>query len=339
MFGVPLSVCYTLGYLLACVSPSVIVPSLISLVELGYGRNKGIPLMLVAAGTFEDIIAIVINGICQKIAFQAVFDGASGEGASIFAVALSIIGEVVMGFVVGMLLGAIGYTLNWINHPITRTRVKFFYCILISILFPVVANLTHYTESKYIGCLFFGYMLYQMWEEDKPNALLAKYWFYIQPLLFATTGAALLFSQISPDFLFKSLLVIFAGLLVRLTVTVLVTGIPQRFTIKERIFIAVTWMPKATVQAALCSAFLTEAKLLGASDEFIYYGTLILSTAVVAIVACAPAGAILMNTLGPKFLSQEFEDLESSEVDDEEEEDEVIPRVSIQMKDESNPLH
>jgi len=42
----------------------VIVPSLISLVELGYGRNKGIPLMLVAAGTFEDILAIVINGIC-----------------------------------------------------------------------------------------------------------------------------------------------------------------------------------------------------------------------------------------------------------------------------------
>lgn len=51
------------------------MPSLISLVELGFGRNKGIPIMMVAAGTFEDIIAIIINGIFQKIAFQGSVEG------------------------------------------------------------------------------------------------------------------------------------------------------------------------------------------------------------------------------------------------------------------------
>lgn len=67
-------------------------------------------------------------------------------------------------------------------------------------------------------------------------------------------------------------------------------------------------MPKATVQAALCSAYLTEAKLLNAPPEFINYGMIILSTAVLAIVLCAPLGAIMMNTLGPKFLSKDMDE-------------------------------
>ena len=69
LFGMPLSVCYALAYMMSCVSPSVIVPSLISLVEQGFGRTKGIPVLLVASGTFEDILGIILNGIFIKISF------------------------------------------------------------------------------------------------------------------------------------------------------------------------------------------------------------------------------------------------------------------------------
>jgi solute carrier family 9B (sodium/hydrogen exchanger), member 1/2 len=58
-FVMPLAVCYTLGYVIAAVSPSVTVPSLIALSERGYGGKNKVPLALIAAGTFEDICAII----------------------------------------------------------------------------------------------------------------------------------------------------------------------------------------------------------------------------------------------------------------------------------------
>ena len=61
----PISVAYALGYCLASVSPSVTVPALIQLNNNGYGKKKGIPLMMVAAGTYEDIIAIIMFGACK----------------------------------------------------------------------------------------------------------------------------------------------------------------------------------------------------------------------------------------------------------------------------------
>lgn len=109
---------YTLGYLLACVSPSVIVPSLIYMVELGYGRSKGIPIMMVAAGTFEDILAIIVNGIFQKVSFQDV--GHEGENSSIVMVALSILFEVFVGLVVGICLGLVGWLFKFISKKSLR---------------------------------------------------------------------------------------------------------------------------------------------------------------------------------------------------------------------------
>jgi len=148
------------------------------------------------------------------------------EQPSVISMAFGIITEVIIGLLCGILLGGLGYFFNKISNPYTRNYFKFFYCLLISILFPLVATYTHFTESKYIGCLFYGYVLYQVWDEDKPNQLLAKYWFYIQPFLFSTTGAALLFSEISSTFLFNSIFVIMVGLVFRIITAIVVTAIP-----------------------------------------------------------------------------------------------------------------
>ena len=69
LFSLTWPVCFALAYLLACVSPSVIVPSLISLTDRGFGRKKGIPTTMVTAGIIEDIIGIIIFGIFSEIAY------------------------------------------------------------------------------------------------------------------------------------------------------------------------------------------------------------------------------------------------------------------------------
>lgn len=94
--------------------------------------------------------------------------------------------------------------------------------------------------------------------------------------------------------------------------TFLVTGGDQGFSIKERGFFAFAWIPKATVQAAIGGIVLDTAKNLpGISDEnrVIYeqYGNIVLSMAVMSIIFTAPPGAILINTLGVKWLSDDSE--------------------------------
>jgi len=69
-FSMPVSVCYCLGYVIAAVSPSVTVPALISLTERGYGGKNKVPLALIAAGTFEDISAIILHGLCLSISIS-----------------------------------------------------------------------------------------------------------------------------------------------------------------------------------------------------------------------------------------------------------------------------
>jgi len=67
LLDMPWPPCFLLGFTLSCISPSVLVPALVGLLEKGYGRVKGIPTTLIAAGTFDDIIMIVVNGICLSL--------------------------------------------------------------------------------------------------------------------------------------------------------------------------------------------------------------------------------------------------------------------------------
>jgi hypothetical protein len=80
------------------------------------------------------------------------------------------------------------------------------------------------------------------------------------------------------------------------------------FSYKERIFIACTWFPKATVQASLSAVFLNYATKNSLGDDYIKYGNIIQTTAILSIFICAPLGAILMNTVGLKVLTKEIDE-------------------------------
>jgi hypothetical protein len=74
----PFGIAYTLGYTLSCISPSIIVPCIVGLIDRGYGKEKGIPTAIIAAATFDDILTIINNGICASIAFTKI-DEITGE--------------------------------------------------------------------------------------------------------------------------------------------------------------------------------------------------------------------------------------------------------------------
>lgn len=94
-------------------------------------------------------------------------------------------------------------------------------------------------------------------------------------------------------------------------------------------FIVCTWIPKATVQASLSAVFLTTAKADKLNAKYIEYGNIILSTAILAIVICAPIGAVMMNTFGPKLLPRNLEPETEDEKEDGEKDENGDKVVSV----------
>jgi len=70
---------------------------------------------------------------------------------------------------------------------------KFFATLIMALAVPIVAELTHFYESKFVCIIFFGWMCYRVWGEDKPEHELGILWMFCQPFLFGTVGAAVLF--------------------------------------------------------------------------------------------------------------------------------------------------
>lgn len=82
LFGMPTIICYCLAYSLACVGHAVLSPGCMSLNAQGYGKKKGIPNILIAAGTFDIIICVIINGIVTNIALIGVGGGEAGKSST-----------------------------------------------------------------------------------------------------------------------------------------------------------------------------------------------------------------------------------------------------------------
>ena len=126
-----------------------------------------------------------------------------------------------------------------------------------------------------------------------------------EPLLFGVIGLSLDFNLIQGTVL-TSFLIVSIGLIFRLVAAFLVTRGSNGFTFNERVFIAIAWIPKATVQAAMCSVPLTlfKSKMKGEEnyDQLLCWGNQILSTAILSICLTAPVGMLFVNHLGPRIL-------------------------------------
>jgi hypothetical protein len=193
LFDMPVEVCFAMGYTIATVAPAIVVPQMMRLNDQGYGKDKGIAGSLIASCTFDNIICLIIFGICKTITFAyAARDRGEDVGNMGLKIGMLFIHNVA-GLIVGVAFGLLAMLFKFIQHFKYCIWLKAFYCMLVGIAFIIIGEVTTFTNGKYIACLSLGYTCFRVWGEHKPAKQIGQVWFFIQPFLFGTIGAALLF--------------------------------------------------------------------------------------------------------------------------------------------------
>jgi NhaP-type Na+/H+ or K+/H+ antiporter len=288
LFDFPLATAGMLGFIIAAVSPAVIVPEMLELIGKGWGKDKEIPTLILSSASFDDILAITLFGSFLGLA--------RGTGASFGKQLLEIPLSIVLGIGLGLLLGSL---LLYLYHKVEmRNTDKVLLLLGVSFLFRELETAVGHIIplASLIGIMSIGFIMLNRKPEIslELSSKLAKLWIFAQILLFVLIGASVNI-QVALDSGFKGLLIILGGLCFR-TLGVLLSLMGSELNAKERIFCAFAFLPKATVQAAIGAIPLAYG-LAG--------GEIILAIAVLSILVSAPLGALLIRKTAPLLLSRE----------------------------------
>ena len=275
-----------MGAVLAAVSPAVVVPRMVKLMDEGYGVNEGIPQLILAGASVDDVYVIVL--------FSTFVGMMQGEGASILKF-VNIPISIFLGIAIGLLIGVLlAYFFKKIH---IRDTSKVLIILSISFLLVVMEDKlsTPITFSALIAIMFIGIGL-QKKRETVAKRLSVKYgklWVAAEVFLFVLVGATVNIGYLGKVGV-KALIVIIGALVFRMFgvfVCLLGTSLKR----KERLFTMLAYTPKATVQAAIGGIPLA----LGFSC-----GDLVLTVAVLAIVLTAPLGAFAIDLSYKKLLNR-----------------------------------
>lgn len=275
-----------LGSVLAAVSPAVVVPRMVKMMDEGYGTNKGIPQLILAGASVDDVYVIVLfstfTGIMQ------------GKGTSILSF-INIPISIILGICIGLF---IGYLLAFYFKKIhIRDTSKVLIILSISFILVVIEDklTTAITFSALIVIMFVGVGL-QRKREVVAKRLALKYgklWVGAEVFLFVLVGATVNIGYLKNVGL-KAIIVIIAALIFRM-LGVFVCLLGTNLSGKEKLFTMMAYTPKATVQAAIGGIPLA----LGFAC-----GNTVLTVAVLAIVLTAPLGAFAIDLSYKKLLSK-----------------------------------
>ena len=275
-----------MGAVLAAVSPAVVVPRMVKLMDEGYGVKEGIPQLILAGASVDDVYVIVL--------FSTFVGMMQGEGASVLKfvnIPISIFLGIAIGLVLGVLLA------HYFKKVHIRDTSKLLIILSISFLLVVLEDklTTAITFSSLIAIMFIGVGL-QKRREVVAKRLSAKYgklWVAAEVFLFVLVGATVNISYLGKVGA-KALLVIVGALVFRM-LGVFVCLLGTSLKRKERLFAMLAYTPKATVQAAIGGIPLA----LGFAC-----GDTVLTVAVLAIVITAPLGAFAIDLSYKKWLSR-----------------------------------
>lgn len=282
-----------MGAVLAAVSPAVVVPRMVQLMEEKYGTKQSIPQMIMAGASCDDIFVIVLF-----TTFLGMAQGAKVSLLRFVNVPISIFLGILLGAVIGYVLYRFFET-AYKHQNYVRNSTKVILVLGVSFLLTAVEG---WLDGKVAvsGLLAVVSMACVLKAKCIPavskrlSEKFGKLWIAAEVILFVLVGAAvdLRYTAAAGGF---AVLVIFLSLIFRMVgvfVCVLGTGLSW----KERLFCAISYLPKATVQAAIGSVPLAVG--LGC-------GKMILSVAVLAILITAPLGALGMDLTYKKLLARE----------------------------------
>ncbi|KAM6960303.1 sodium/hydrogen exchanger 9B2 [Tautogolabrus adspersus] len=298
LLGLPWVWGFILGFVLAAVSPAVVVPSMLLLQKEGYGVEKGIPTLLMAAGSFDDILAITGFSTCLGIAFST-----GATWMNILKGLLEVVGGVIAGLILGVFL-CVFPSKDQEDLVLRRTLIL----LGLSIFSVFFSHVVGFAGAGGLCTLVLAFLAALGWKSDKAPvaAMVGRSWDLFQPLLFGLIGAEITIAELNPSTVGLGLACIAIGLVIRLLVTFLLVHFGG-FTLKEKLFISVAWLPKATVQAAIGSKALDMARDKE-DDTLIKFGLDVLTLAVLAILTTAPIGALGIGLAGPRLLARQVKD-------------------------------
>lgn len=282
-----------MGAVLAAVSPAVVVPRMVFLMENRWGTDKSIPQMLLAGASCDDIYVIVLF-----TTFTGIAQGGNARAADFLNIPVS----VVLGIAVG---AAAGYALSrffeaaFARNHMVRGSVKVI--IVLSVSFLLVALETvlkgRIALSGLLAVTSMACMLARKTTGEVRARLSEKFgklWIAAELILFVLVGAAVDIRYVSETGL-AAVLMVFAALIFRAAGVVLCLA-GTKLSRRERLFCVIAYLPKATVQAAIGSVPLAMG---------LPCGKIVLSVAVLAILITAPLGALGMDAAYRKLLKCE----------------------------------
>ncbi|EDO43896.1 predicted protein, partial [Nematostella vectensis] len=251
---------FQLGFVQAAVSLAVVIPALLEFQEKFYGTNKGIPTLVMAAASFDNVLCISGFGVCIGLSFHS--------GNLVFNIFRAPI-EVLIGLAFGVFMGFLCWWFpNKTEERVSRSR----FLILLggSMLAVFGSKAAQFAGAGALAALIMSTLAAYGWGKQGKAPIAqatALLWMFFEPLLFGLVGA-----EVSIDYLDKRLVGIGIGILasslvVRTLITYL-TVTQNNLNRKEKMFIAIAWLPKATVQAAIGSISLDTARLTGFTGQY-----------------------------------------------------------------------
>lgn len=277
-----------LGSILSAVSPAVVVPMMVKFQKEKRGTNKSIPTLLLAASSVDDVIVIV----GYSILISAYTGGKLNVAFSVLSIPLSII----IGVGGGLLGGIILY--RFFDRYKPRATKKTLVVIGVSIFIVQIGTFLesfHFPFAALVAVMALGFILVEKREKSAHEiaSKLEKIWVFAEILLFSLVGASVDIS-VAINAGLMGTAIILLGLIGRSIGTYL-SLIKSIFNYKERLFIVIAYLPKATVQAAIGAGPLLAMRNNGMDTA---PGEIILAVAVLSIILTAAPGAYFIQKAG-----------------------------------------
>lgn len=282
-----------MGSVLSAVSPAIVVPKMVDLMENKYGTKKSIPQLILAGSSLDDIFDIVLF-----TTFLGMAQGGKVSVTSFGRIPVSIVSGLIIGYLTGYLLSKF-FEFRYVRENYVRNSMKTIIILGISFLMVSLAPII----SKWIpmsGILAVMSMAVAVQRNSDFSVVrrlsekFSKLWIAAEVLLFVLVGATVDIKYTAAAGL-GAVGMIFLALMLR-SIGVYICLLGTNFNIKEKMYCMIAYLPKATVQAAIGSIPLA----VGLSC-----GKIVLSVAVLGIVITAPLGAIGMELTYKKLLDKD----------------------------------
>jgi solute carrier family 9B (sodium/hydrogen exchanger), member 1/2 len=276
-----------LGAILAAVSPAVVVPLMLKFIDQKRGLQKGIPTLILGASSVDDVFVIVV--------FSILLGMYTGSNPNIWAKLFEIPESIILGIALGGLTGYILYRL-FESFKLRATKMTII-VVAVSVLLTWIEEelKTKIAVSALLGVMTIGFILIEKCEirAHKISQKLTKIWIFAEILLFVLVGAQVNIRVAWEAGLAGAALIVVA--LIGRSIGTYLSVMGTDLTLKERLFCVISYIPKATVQAAIGAVPL---------EAGVKSGDIMLAVAVLSILLTAPIGAIGIEKFGYRWLEK-----------------------------------